>query len=312
MTGIDLATRGQRPPGITGAGSARRLVALVRAGRPRQWVKNVLVAGAPLASGRWTGGGVAARTAGAFIAFCLVAWAVYLVNDVVDAEEDRRHPRKRLRPVASGELAAGTAVVAAVVLAAAGIALAWRIRPEFGLLTLTYLLVSLAYSLRLRREPVIELALVALGFLFRCAGGGLATGIPLSAWFLLVTGFGSLFLVAGKRYCELIAVDREGRRRASLAEYSPAYLRFVWGAAATVTVASYALWGDEVYRVRAHGAWALLSLFPFALAVLSYARQIDSGRAEAPEDVVLSDRAIQLIGLVWLVMVVVGASGVGA
>jgi decaprenyl-phosphate phosphoribosyltransferase len=187
----------------------------------------------------------------------------------------------------------------------------WQLlRPAFGLLLLTYLVSSLCYTLWLRREPVLELTLVALGFLLRAAGGGVAAGIPISSWFLLVAGFGSLFVVAGKRYCELVAVDRPGPRRACLAGYSAPYLRFVWGTAGALTLASYAAWGNDVYRVRPHGAWALMSLFPFLVALLLYARKVDAGTAEAPEDVVLHDRALQLLGVAWLVMVAVGAGGI--
>jgi decaprenyl-phosphate phosphoribosyltransferase len=316
MTDLEL-TAAHEPtsgPGVVGSvrvpGALSSVGALIRACRPKQWLKNALVVGAPLASGRWATGPIVGRTLIAFAVFSLVASAVYLVNDVVDAEEDRRHPYKRLRPIAAGQLLPSAALVAAALLAAGGLGLAWWLRPEFGLLVTAYLVSSLAYSLRLRREPVVDLALVALGFLLRAAGGGVASGIPISAWFLVVAGFGSLYLVAGKRYCELVALDREGARRASLAAYSPQYLRFVWGTAATVTVAAYALWADEVYRVRAQGTWALMSLFPFVVAILMYARSIDTGRAEAPEDVVLSDRVLQLIGLLWLAMVVIGAGGI--
>ncbi len=312
MTRVELAPA--RPGGARSsprwADPVRIATALVRACRPRQWVKNALVAGAPLASGRWLVGTVASSTVGALVAFCLAASAVYLVNDVVDAAEDRLHPSKRLRPIASGELDAWAALPAAAVLAGAAVALGWWLRPQFGLLLLAYLACSLAYSVRLRREPVVELTLVALGFLLRAAGGGVAAGIPISAWFLLVSGFGSLFLVAGKRYCELVAVDREGTRRASLAGYSAPYLRFVWSTAGALTVATYALWGNDVYRVRAHGAWALMSLFPLVVALLLYARRVDAGTAEAPEDVILHDRALQLLSLAWLVMVAVGAGGI--
>jgi decaprenyl-phosphate phosphoribosyltransferase len=306
---VDVVAAATEPPRTRTRRTGSTLAALLAACRPKQWLKNALVVGAPLASGRWAEGPIVLRTTGAFVAFCLVASAVYLVNDVMDAEEDRRHPRKRFRPVASGRLAPVTAAVAAAVAVAGGTALAWVVRPAFAAVVVVYLLSSLAYSIRLRREPVLEFCLVALGFLLRAAGGGIASGIPISSWFLLVAGFGSLYVVAGKRFSELVAGGREGERRVSLGFYSAGYLRFVWGAAATVTVAAYALWADEVYRVRAGGAWALMSLFPFAVGVLVYARAVDTGRAEAPEDVVLTDRMLQLLGLVWLAMVVAGSGG---
>ncbi len=302
----------ERPHRPQGSRLTSRHPPLLRAVRTRQWLKNVLVAGVPLAAGAWDQRDVLVRTALAFVTFCLAASAVYLVNDVLDAEEDRRHPVKRHRPVASGDLRVRTALVAAAVLGAGALALAFAVRPAFGLLVCVYILTSLAYTLRLRREPVVELTVVALGFLLRGAAGGVAAGLPVSSWFLLVAGFGSLFLVAGKRFSELVADRPEAGRRVTLAAYSPDYLRFVWGSAATVTIAAYALWADQVYRVREDGAWGLWSLFPFVLAILRYALDIDRGRAEGPEEIVLSDRTLQLLGLVWVVMLAIGSGSVDA
>lgn len=289
--------------------------ALWRAMRPSQWTKNVLVAAVPLASGEFLQWSVIARTAVAFVAFCLAASATYLINDTVDAEADRAHPTKRFRPIAAGELSPRTAVIAAVVLYIAAIAVAFAVSVPLGAVVVAYIAVTLAYSLALKHQPVIELAFLSLGFLLRAIAGGAATGIPISSWFLLVAGFGSLFMAAGKRASELDVVatasqKSPGTTRKVLAGYTPAYLRFVWGAAATVTITAYALWAFEVAQTPTTIPWAELSIIPFVLAILRYAVDIDAGRAGAPDEVVRSDRTLMALGLLWVVTFALAAMGV--
>jgi decaprenyl-phosphate phosphoribosyltransferase len=278
--------------------------------RPRQWVKNALVVGAPLAAGRAFEPHVVRATGIAFVALCLASCAGYLVNDVHDAVEDRLHPRKRHRPVASGTLPVAVAVAAAGMLAVAALLVAWLASWPFVLLVAGYLVVTLAYSLRLRREPVLELVVVAACFVLRGAAGGVASGLPISSWFLLVAGAGSLLLVAGKRYAELVAERPSHGVRPVLAAYSPGYLRFVWATAANLTIITYALWADQVYRVREDGSWALWSLAPFVLGVLRYCLDVDRGTGEAPEDLVLHDHTLQVIGTIWVILFAVGAGSI--
>lgn len=284
--------------------------ALLAGLRPRQWAKNVLVLAVPLAAGSLLEPGVLGASLVAVVCFCLVSSATYLVNDVVDAEADRAHPVKRSRPVARGALSPRTALAAAAVLLVVALALAWWLtRPELVGVLLVYVAASLAYSTRLKREPVVELALLAAGFLLRAVAGGAATGIPVSQWFLIVAGFGSLFMAAGKRYSELVSLpDGASPVRASLAGYSPQYLRFVWGLAAGVTVTAYCLWAFEVGGAGS-GSWAAWSVAPFVLAILRYAVDIDAGRAEAPEDVALRDRTLQVLALLWVVCFALAAAG---
>jgi decaprenyl-phosphate phosphoribosyltransferase len=157
---------------------------------------------------------------------------------------------------------------------------------------------------------VLELVVVAACFVLRGAAGGVASGLVISSWFLLVAGSGSLYLVAGKRYAELVAQRRGAGLRSTLAAYSPGYLRFVWATAANLTLVTYALWADQVYRVREDGTWALWSLLPFILGILRYSLDLDRGDAEAPEEVVLHDRTLQVIGAVWLILFAIGAGSI--
>jgi decaprenyl-phosphate phosphoribosyltransferase len=280
-----------------------RLPAAVRAMRPRQWVKNVLVTTAPLAGGVLFQPHVLRGTALAFVAFCLMSATVYLVNDVRDVEEDRLHPRKRFRPIAAGELKPQAAVVLAVITGAAGLTIGFLTTTELGVTLLIYLVLQLGYSAFLKHLPVVDLAMVASGFLLRAIAGGVASGIPLSQWFLLVAAFGSFFMVAGKRYSEIKSLGSEAGTRRSLERYSESYLRFAWMLAAVMVLISYSLWAfdnrnEGVYAVP----WTAISIAPFTLGLLQYALEVDTGNAGEPEEVVLHDRVLQGIGLVWLVV----------
>jgi decaprenyl-phosphate phosphoribosyltransferase len=281
--------------------------AVVRSMRPRQWTKNLLVAAAPLAAGQLFDTPVWWQTAVAFVAFCAVSSAVYLVNDVVDVESDRAHPLKRLRPIAAGELSARLALAVASVVGIAGIAAGTAVNWHLGLLLVAYAALQGAYSLWLKHEPVFDLAVVSVGFLMRAVAGGLAAGLPLSGFFLMVAGFGSLFMVAGKRYSELHTLGSEAGTRRSLIRYTDTYLRFVWGIAATSTALSYCLWAFE--QPTSGVPWQSISIVPFVLGLLRYAVDIDAGRAAEPEDIILGDRGLQGIGVVWILCVSLGVLG---
>jgi decaprenyl-phosphate phosphoribosyltransferase len=292
-------------------------VALIAAMRPRQWAKNVLVFAAPLAAGQLFDVDVLLPSIGAFVAFCLISSATYLINDVRDVEVDRNHPKKRARPIAAGHLSVTVALIAAVVLAVAALALSFAISVALGGVVTAYAVFTLAYSMFLKQEPVIELALLAMGFLLRAIAGGAASGLPISEWFLIVAGFGSLFMAAGKRYSELDRFVRDGgtssdngNQRKSLDGYTLGYLRFVWGVAAAVTITSYCLWAFDVAQTPSSFPWAEWSVLPFVLAILRYGISVDRGGAETPEDTALGDRVLLLLGLAWLVLFGLGALGV--
>jgi decaprenyl-phosphate phosphoribosyltransferase len=287
-------------------------LAVLVALRPRQWVKNLLVFAVPLAAGKLTNRDVLADTLVAFACFCAVASATYLVNDVRDVASDRVHPTKRNRPIAAGELSVPVAVVLAVLLTVAGIGgAALSTYPGFLVTLSVYLVATLSYSFGLKNEPVVELVLIATGFVLRATAGGTATGIPISPWFLTVAAFGSLFMAAGKRYSEFVSLgDDRSDSRPALAGYSATYLRFVWTVAAGIMLTAYCLWAFQV-GVRDRGTLPLAawSVVPFIIAVLRFALDIDRGDAGAPEDIALHDRVLQVTALVWLVMFGLGAVG---
>ena len=302
--------------------------------RPRQWLKNSLVFAAPLAAGDIFHLDILVPGILAFISFCLISSSTYIVNDLKDIEADRAHPLKRFRPIAAGELSVSVAVGVAIVLAIASLAIALAVNVGLLVVVLCYVACTISYSMFLKHEPVIELVLIALGFLLRAIAGGVASELPISRWFLIVAGFGSLFMAAGKRYSELVRATEtvEGggsgprliRRasdtvepgehaptmRRSLQGYTHNYLRFVWAISAAVTITAYCLWAFEVGLTPSTGPWAACSVVPFVVGLLRYAIDVDKGEAEAPEDVVLHDPALIITGVAWLVLFALGAMGV--
>lgn len=282
------------------------LPAWLRAMRPKQWVKNVLVLAAPLAAGRLFEPAILLDSAWAFLSFSLVSASIYLINDSRDVEADRLHPKKRFRPIAAGELAIPTAYLLAAVTVAASLAIGFWVAPLLGVTLASYWVLQVVYSLFLKHQPIIDLAMVAAGFLLRAVAGGVAAGLALSQWFLLVASFGSLFMVAGKRYSELKELGTEAGTRASLERYTKSYLREVWSVSIAVVIMSYSLWAfEERYNQLWGIPWTTVSIAPFTLAVLRYAMKIDQGKAGEPEDVVLSDPILQVLAVLWVVPVAV-------
>jgi decaprenyl-phosphate phosphoribosyltransferase len=297
----------EAPPAVPATPGSGWTVAagLVRAARPRQWVKNGLVLAAPFAAARLLDVGESLRLVLVLLLFIACSSAVYLINDARDAEADRAHPVKCRRPVACGQVPVGAAYVTGGLLAVLGPAVAaLTCNGDTAALLGAYVLMQLAYCLRLKHMLVVDLVIVTTGFLMRAMAGGLALDIQLSRWFLITSGFGALFMVAAKRYSELVLMSERdgevGASRALLGEYTIGYLRFVWQLAAGVAVLGYCLWALESGG-HAHGLlpWRQLSMVPFTLSVLRYAVFADVGAAGEPEDVVLRDRPLLVIALVW-------------
>jgi decaprenyl-phosphate phosphoribosyltransferase len=264
------------------------------------------VIAAPAAAGELFSVHALTRLALVFVLFTACAAAVYLVNDARDADADRAHPVKCRRPVAAGRVPVPAAYAAGIALGVLAPAVAARVCPPAAAALLTaYLAVQLAYCVSLKHVLVVDLVAVTTGFVMRAVIGGLALGIPLSRWFLITTGFGALFVVAAKRYSEAVQMTgKAGATRALLTEYTTGYLRFVWQLAAGVAVLGYCLWALEEGGVPHTGVlpWRQLSVVAFVLAVLRYAVFADRGTAGEPEDVVLGDRALAVIGLLWAAM----------
>jgi decaprenyl-phosphate phosphoribosyltransferase len=285
---------------------ANLITGVIKAMRPRQWVKNVLVLAAPLAAlggpVRYDYAEVLTKVSVAFVVFCLAASSIYLINDVRDVEADREHPTKRFRPIAAGVVPEWLAYALAVVVGVASLAIAWLLTPNLALVMAVYIGMQLGYCFGLKHQAVMDICIVSSAYLIRAIAGGVATGIPLSQWFLLTAAFGSLFMVAGKRYAELQLAERTGAQiRKSLESYTSTYLRFVWTMSATAVVMCYGMVAFE--RDRHSGSWYAISMVPFTIAILRYAVDVDGGLAGEPEDIALRDRVFQLLALAWIATV---------
>jgi len=298
---------------------------MIKALRPKQWVKNVLVIAAPLAAGNEimdSGRSIGTLTVDilvAFVAFCLAASSIYLINDARDVEADRAHPTKRFRPIAAGVLPVSMAYIMAVALIIGSIAVSWIASegPGLAIVVAVYIALQLGYCFGLKHQPVIDIALVSSGFMLRAMAGGVAANINLSQWFLLVAAFGSLFMAAGKRYAELLLAERTGKKiRKSLQGYTATYLRFVWTLAATAVVLSYALWGFEMGRAPGTSStsaiWYEISMVPFTVAILRFAADVDRGDAGSPDEIALKDRPLQALAVLWLLSIAIAVYAVPA
>jgi decaprenyl-phosphate phosphoribosyltransferase len=283
------------------------LPAALRLMRPRQWVKNVLVLAAPAAAGVLHEPDALLATALAFVAFSLAASGTYCLNDAADAEADRVHPTKRFRPVADGSVSVPAARVLGVGLLGASLPVAAAVvgcRLAVG--RRIYVTLTTTYTIWLKHIAVVDLAAVAAGFVIRAIAGAVATEVEVSDWFLIVASFGSLFMVAGKRSAEIGEGGGSSSRRV-LGMYSVGYLAHIRSVASGVTLLAYTLFAFEKAEASVEAVpWFELSIIPFGLAILRYALRLDQGAGGAPEDVVLRDRTLQVLGLCWAALAALG------
>ena len=280
------------------------LSALWRTARPKQWLKNILVFAAPGAAGVLDQGDNLALTVLTFVSFCFAASGIYVWNDLLDVDADRRHPTKSARPIASGQLSVGAARIAGVAFPIIALGLAsltgrWQTVAVIG----TYIVITIAYTLRLKHVPVVDVVTVAAGFVLRAAAGAVAVDVPMSRWFVLCITFGSLFIVVGKRYAELNEVGDAAGTRATLDEYSIGYLRIMLSVSLAGVLISYCVWAFETSAASASD-WPLyeLSIVPMLMALMRYLLVLEEGGGAAPEEVFTSDRLLVVLGFCWIVV----------
>ncbi|WP_051966710.1 decaprenyl-phosphate phosphoribosyltransferase [Kitasatospora mediocidica] len=282
-------------------------LAVLRTSRPRQWPKNLLVFAAPVAAaerGRTDGLGY---TLVAFGVFTAASCAVYFVNDVADVERDRHHPRKRTRPIAAGQLAVGHALVLAagfVLLAVSG-ALAIG-SPGLAVTVTAYLAVSFLYSSTLKHIPVLELTVVASGFVLRALGGAAAARVAPSGWFVLVCSLGALLVAIAKRYTELAGLGTTAAgHRPCLRGYTPVGLRFAQRFVSAAMVGAYLGWALLNGSPWAVG-WHLVTAVPLAAALARFDWLTARATMTRVEDLITRDGPMLCCELLWLALFVVG------
>jgi 4-hydroxybenzoate polyprenyltransferase len=283
------------------------LTAVLVSLRPRQWVKNLFVFAGLIFSQRlftpaaWT-------AAAAFVLFCALSGAMYLLNDVADRDKDRLHPRKRGRPIAAGRLSVATAVTVAVMLIVASLAIGTWLSRGFAGAALAYVALLVAYSVWLKHVVIVDVLVVASGFVLRAAAGALAIDVEISGWLLICTILIALFLALGKRRHEYLTLEAEAaRHRPILAEYSAALLDQMIAVVTASTVTAYALYTMSPETVAKFHTHLLPATLPFVLygifryLYLLYRRQLGG----SPSELFLNDRALLLNTLGWMLAVIV-------
>jgi decaprenyl-phosphate phosphoribosyltransferase len=238
------------------------------------------------------------------VSFCLAASGIYVWNDLRDIDADRLHPTKRFRPIPSGELPLDVARIAGIVLPVLALGtMAVTGRWQAVAVVAVYIALTMSYTLWLKYLAVIDLVAIASGFVLRAAGGAVAVDVPMSRWFVLFVTFGSLFVVAGKRYAELAEVGEGAGTRRTLDMYSLNFLRMMLAICCGAALLSYCVWAFEVeVGTTSDVPWYELSIVPMLTALFRYLLVLDDGTGGAPEEVFWNDRVLQILGAVWAVI----------
>ncbi len=275
--------------------------------RPRQWAKNIFVFAALVFAGRLADGAAVLRVCGAFAVFCVLSSAVYLINDVRDREADRRHPVKRRRPIAAGEISPGTASAASVVLAVAALFSAFWLSAGLGAVSCAYFILNLAYSFGLKRIVILDVMMVATGFLMRAFAGALVINVAISRWLVLCTGLLALFLGFVKRRQEIAGLDGREATRPILREYSLPFLDQMIAVVTGATVVAYSLYAFSPEVAARLGTEHMGLTIPFVLfGIFRYLYLVHQrGVGENPTVVVLADLPLILDVALWAAAVVV-------
>jgi decaprenyl-phosphate phosphoribosyltransferase len=294
-------------PRASFAAPAGWLTGAVQTARPRQWPKNLLVFAAPLAGaslGRDEGLGYALGTAAAFVA---ASAAVYMVNDVIDADRDRQHPAKRFRAIASGRFPPGHALVLGAVLGVAAVSFGfWFGLPQLAAVIGGYLALSVLYAVALKHVAVVELVIVASGFVLRALAGAVATDVRPSVWFLVVCSLGALMVTIAKRYAELSALRGDSAvHRPVMRWYTRSGLRLAQRLVGVAMLVAYLLWagGQSTGWIR---AWHVASIMPLAVALLRFDWLAGRAGNRPVEDLITRDPLMAGAELSWLAMFAVG------
>jgi 4-hydroxybenzoate polyprenyltransferase len=282
----------------------KKLLELLRLMRPYQWVKNAFVFTGLLFGHAWHDANLVAGVVMAFAAFCLVSSAVYIFNDIVDLEQDRQHPKKCKRPLASGLVSIPVAVMLAVLLGTLGLSLAYFAAPTVLVILIGYALMNIAYTLRLKNVVILDVFIIATGFMLRILAGTLGVGIPPSQWLLLCGLMVTLFLGFTKRRAEIIALtDDKTAHRKVLEHYSPVLLDKMIGITAAGLIMSYSLYTMNPDTIRIHNTPNLIYTVPFVMyGVFRYIYLLHhQSRGGDPSHDLVRDPHLFIVVGAWLV-----------
>jgi len=279
------------------------LIGIVTILRPTQWLKNLILFFPPFLGGELLGAGVLTRGVAPVVSFCLASSSTYILNDIIDRESDRNHPRKSRRPIPSGGVSIPMATVLCLLCLAAALVLAYRISPVFLSILVAYLLVSILYSSYLKNLPIVDLFCISAGFLFRLQAGGEAYRVEVSEWLFLSVFLLSIFLSTGKRLFEKNALgDAAVTHRRSLESYPRGFLDGIMYMTGGAVLVTYTL-----YVIEHHVLIYTVPLCCFGL--LRYILRVKSGLGGDPTESLLKDGPLLVIGVLWAVMVGWGIYG---
>ncbi len=292
-----LSKRVQDVADLPASVSTNVVWAVVRLVRPKQWMKNGLVFAALFFSGQLRNVTFTWLAVLAFASFCAASSAVYCLNDALDALEDRLHPKKRFRPVASGVIGRPQAMALAVLLAGAAIAIGFAVNLGLGLIVLLYLGINVLYSVVLKHIVLLDIMAVASGFILRAVGGGIAIGVQLSLWFLVCVPLLSLFLAAAKRRHELVVIEDAVNHRAVLKEYSTQLLNQLLAVLSAALIMAYFLYAKDTtkpYLFMSTSPLVIYGVFRYLYLVYQHS---DGG---SPDEVLLSDAPLLVTLALWV------------
>lgn len=282
----------------------KKLSELLRLMRPYQWVKNLFVFTGLLFGHAWHDPHLVTQAVIAFIAFCLASSAIYTFNDIIDLEQDKQHPKKCHRPLASGQVSISTAILLAALLGVSGLVLAYAASPVVFIILLGYALMNIAYSLRFKHVVILDVFIIATGFMLRILAGTLGIGIPPSQWLLLCGLMVTLFLGFTKRRAEIIALaDDKTAHRKVLEHYSPVLLDKMIGITAAGLIMSYSLYTMNPDTIRIHGTPNLIYTVPFVMyGVFRYIYLLHhQSRGGDPSHDLVRDPHLFIVVGAWLV-----------
>jgi len=270
--------------------------------RPVQWTKNLFVFAALIFAQGFFTPPLLLKTWGAFVVFCLVSGGLYIFNDLRDRDEDRSHPKKAQRPIARGDIRPGGALATFGILSAVGLAAAALLHPNFFAAVAAYFLLQLAYSLKLKRVVILDVFVIAAGFVIRVVSGGLVISVPISSWLLICTTLLALLLAMGKRRHELVLLDdRAGDHRPILKEYSSYLLDQMIAVVTASTLIAYCLYTISAETVQKFGTGHLIWTAAFVLyGIFRYLYLIhQKGKGGSPEELIIQDKPLLLNILLW-------------
>jgi 4-hydroxybenzoate polyprenyltransferase len=282
------------------------LKAVMSSLRPAQWVKNFFLFAALIFSKNLAVTQKSLQVFWAFVLFCLLTSGTYLINDLFDLQEDRKHPVKSKRPLPSGQLGKGQAVGLAVACVIVALGLSFRLHPHFGLVAAVYFIINLAYSAYLKHVVILDVMLVALGFVLRAVGGALVIEAEISSWLLICTSLIALFLALSKRRHELtVLAENSTDHRRVLGEYSPYFLDQMIAVVTASTLMSYTLYTLSPEVVRKFGSTNLMYTIPFVLyGIFRYLYLVHrQAKGGSPTHILLTDRPLMLDILLWFIAV---------